>query len=278
MPGGGADPIGGVATIYLGSYDRINWGYERRDERLNLQVETAYIDEESKININKADRKVLEKLFEVAAEMDTDSAADLACCIIDWRDKDSFHQHPQYGAEDGFYENAERPYGAKDASFEALDELLLVKGMSRDVYDKVRNYLTIWGKGKVNVNNAAGDVLRALGLGESVTGKIVSYRLRYNPAEEKWISVRFQDVNSIIPALKSLGPLTKLEEIEITGMLPKAATVSEYFAVRSVGELSDEALCCQVVSVVSVHDGDIRFWREEVGTAESVQFWKARGE
>ncbi len=268
----------GIATIYLGNEQKLNWGYEHWD-RL-FRVESAYIDEESKINVNKADTKVMAKLFEAVGEMDEDSATELAYCVADWRDRDSFLGHPQYGAEDGDYKRASHPYEAKDAPFEVLEELVLVNGMDQERYERLRDYLTVYGSGKVNINNASAPVLQALGLPEPVVTAIEEYRLRHDPAEDRWSSVRFVDVNTIVSQLGTVARLkpeevAALQKVIATGMF---ITDSAFFAVRSVGTSVDGRMVCQVVSVVSRRDGRMRYWREELGSAETVRLWRARGE
>jgi len=84
-------------------------------------------DEERKINLNKADVDVLTRLLENTAELGRRDAEKLAYNIVDWRDNDSFFQHPQYGAEDSDYRSEKYSYEAKDSDFEVIEELLLVQ-------------------------------------------------------------------------------------------------------------------------------------------------------
>ncbi|MBP7216785.1 MAG: general secretion pathway protein GspK, partial [Candidatus Omnitrophica bacterium] len=112
------------------------------------------IDEARKININTADLAVLTRLFQVTAGIDASEATDLAASCIDWRDSDSDVVIPNAGAEDSYYMIQEFPYEAKDAGFEVLEELLLVKGMREDIFTKVKDYITMYGDGKVNINTA----------------------------------------------------------------------------------------------------------------------------
>jgi hypothetical protein len=278
LSGGAGTGGSGVATICIDSGQRINWIHERRDRR--FRVEAVCIDEESKINVNTADTRVMARLFETAAELDADSALDLACCVVDWRDKDSFFKHPDHGAEDSYYRRRARPYEAKDAPFEVLDELLLVKGMSADVFEKVRDHLTIYGSGKVNINNASREVLLALGLGDDLAEKLIAFRLRHDSSRDGWTSVRFDSVETIVSQLTGFAALTGSETAGLRKAVAKGMfiTDSEYFAVRSVGESDDGIMMCQVVSVVGTGGGKVLYWRQDLGTADSVRLWRARGE
>ena len=55
---------------------------------------------------------------------------------------------------------------------EVLDELLLVKGVTRDIFDKVKDRVTVYGTGQVNINTAGMRVLQSLGMSEELAEKI----------------------------------------------------------------------------------------------------------
>lgn len=126
-------------------------------------------DEKGRININTAGRDVLDALLRLTgvqgAERDviTDS-------IIDWLDEN--HDYHLNGAEDDYYASLPEPYGAKDGPADFTEELLLVKGMTREVfYGKdgvqtsgnagIRAHVTVYGDGKLNLNTASAEALEA---------------------------------------------------------------------------------------------------------------------
>ncbi|OGX36774.1 MAG: hypothetical protein A3C36_06585, partial [Omnitrophica WOR_2 bacterium RIFCSPHIGHO2_02_FULL_52_10] len=133
-------------------------------------------DEERKINLNTASVQVMTRLLEHAAELSHNNAEEAAYCIIDWRDSDSFLQHPQYGAEDSDYKFYKYAYEAKDSDYEVIEELMLVSKMNQVIFDKVKNFVTTHGEGKVNINTASREVLMALGIDRRVAGDIISFR------------------------------------------------------------------------------------------------------
>jgi general secretion pathway protein K len=60
---------------------------------------------------------------------------------MDWRDADDLlHMH---GAEDNDYRSAGLPWTSRDASFERIEELQYVFGMTRDIYQAVVPYVTV---------------------------------------------------------------------------------------------------------------------------------------
>ncbi|HOW69973.1 MAG TPA: type II secretion system protein GspK [Phycisphaerae bacterium] len=76
------------------------------------------IDESAKLNINTA---TYDQLMMLPCMTD-----DVATAIVDWRDEDS--DLTQGGAENEYYLSLADPYYCKNASFESVEELLLVRG------------------------------------------------------------------------------------------------------------------------------------------------------
>lgn len=78
----------------------------------------SLVDEASKLNLNTATQDMLEAL--------PGMTPDLAAAIIDWRDEDS--DLTSGGAEEETYLRFNPPYRGKNAPFEFVDELRLVRG------------------------------------------------------------------------------------------------------------------------------------------------------
>ncbi len=148
-------------------------------------------DESGKINLNGlTDRTgiVLKNLLrnDGVAEASADIIVD---AILDWKDKDNLPR--LHGAEDEYYQSLPRPYRAKNGDFETLEELFLVRGLSPDILtgaEKRKGLLsscTIYAtSGKINVNAASPDVLRAIpGMTEDIQKRILAYRDR-DPLEQ----------------------------------------------------------------------------------------------
>lgn len=155
-------------------------------------VQYVIEDESGKLNLNTSTREVISNLFKISGVQGSELDI-IADSIIDWRDEN--HEYHLNGAEDDYYMSLPRPYGAKDAPFDTVEELLLVKGMSPDIFygsgkfgadlDKnealvsefkgVAGQLTVWGDGKININTAGKEVLKAV-LGEGRAQEILLRR------------------------------------------------------------------------------------------------------
>ena len=95
--------------------------------------EIRVIDESGllSLNDNDFDEEILERLFE-NLEIDEEIARTIAHSILDWRDENDSHR-PE-GAEDDYYSGLDRPYYAKDDDFSSVAELLMVRGVTPDIY------------------------------------------------------------------------------------------------------------------------------------------------
>jgi len=106
------------------------------DETLEIRIDNEY----SRIDLNQAPKDLLAALIRAAgAEQETADA--LADAIEDWRDPNDLAE--LNGAEDQDYEDAGRPYGAKDGAFASVEELQQVVGMSRGLYRLLAPALTV---------------------------------------------------------------------------------------------------------------------------------------
>jgi general secretion pathway protein K len=150
---------------------------ERKDELGNGTLKYDIVDEEGKLNINKASQDQLEYIF-LDSGVDFTEVDEIVDSIIDWRDSNDLHM--LNGAEEEYYRSLPEPYSCKDGPFDSVEELLLVKGMTPEIfygsagssrgeedseeeeaYDGVAQYLTVNGPGMININTAGRVVLEA---------------------------------------------------------------------------------------------------------------------
>lgn len=221
-------------------------------------------DEERKINVNLAGFNELARLFQVAACMSEGEAQDLAASIIDWRDSDSVLFSPAGGAEDPYYRNTSFPYEAKDAAFDVLDEILLVKGMSQDIFEKVRNLLTIYGDGRVNFNTASSAVLLALGLGQVTVDKILTFRKGKDGVEVTEDDGIVGHLDLIVQYLgEAAVSLTPDEIAQLSFLAQNFLTIqSHYFMINSrVSSREGTGRAAEVLCIVD-REGKILYWKE----------------
>jgi general secretion pathway protein K len=124
------------------------------------------IGEAGRLDINTAPELVLRTFFQNAGLSELEANA-LVDAMLDWRDADEFRR--LHGAESDYYRSLPVPYNAKNADFESVEELIYVKGMTRELLygnrerKGVFSSLTVNGKNAtVSVNHAPASVLAAV--------------------------------------------------------------------------------------------------------------------
>jgi general secretion pathway protein K len=88
-------------------------------------------NESGKIDLNSTDEDTLKMVFG-SLGLDEDQVAEIVDSILDWKDEDDLHRAS--GAENDYYKRLDRPYRCKNGDFDSVEELLLVRGISKDIY------------------------------------------------------------------------------------------------------------------------------------------------
>jgi general secretion pathway protein K len=147
----------------------------------NLQYTVSIIDESGKVDINAISDILLKNLL-LNSGVRQEEADTIVDSIMDWRDPDDLHR--LHGAESDYYMSLPNPYKAKDANFDTLEELLLVKGMTPEILygdskkKGIIDFLTINSKtSQININAAPKEVLTAIpGITPEFADTIIEYR------------------------------------------------------------------------------------------------------
>jgi type II secretory pathway component PulK len=175
-----------------------SWGTpaDMREEKLlpaeslvgETPVRWRVTDEGSKININTADRKIIEQVLTAHFGASV-NARELAGAIIDWTDADD-----NGAAESDFYSTRKFPHGARNSAITFLDELNAIDGVTvalfagedangnglvdpnendgarlspednadGELQPALTELFTIWGDGAINVNTTPEKTLSAV--------------------------------------------------------------------------------------------------------------------
>ena len=125
-------------------------------------------------------RLLLSGRFKVADEAEAEALVD---ALGDWVDQDD--EEREKGAEESFYQSKVPPYSCRNGSVTALEELLLVKGMSPELlygdghHGALASVITVMGDdGTINLNTAPAPVLEALspGMNNKLAQLLVDFR------------------------------------------------------------------------------------------------------
>jgi general secretion pathway protein K len=162
------------------------------------------IDLERKANINTASEAVLQQALNLM-QVDAGQITPIVSSIEDWIDPDDT-THLQ-GAESDYYKTLDDPYPAKNGPIDDISELLLIKGVTPEIYwgaattnhpgrvlaaqqnffgfdqnqqaftSGLVDLFTPFSSGKINVNTASADVLQLVpGIDAGTAQTIVSER------------------------------------------------------------------------------------------------------
>jgi general secretion pathway protein K len=196
-----------------------------------------------KIQVNSLENENLRIAFKRFLELpefglDIEESKGIVDSIMDWIDKEDDLLRLD-GAEDDYYMSLERPYHCKNGPLDSSEELLLVKGITSELFygteenPGIAPYITVFGNGRININTADPKfpespplVLRSLHeemfLSEGMAEDMASYRAEV-PEEE----------------LSSTGWYSQVlpEDIKLPGDI--IATNSSHFQITSVGHFGN---------------------------------------
>lgn len=173
-------------------------------------------DESGKININlltAASGIILNNLL-VNLGVEKNQADTIVNSILDWKDGDDLHR--LQGAENDYYMSLPKPYKCKDANFDNLEELLLVKGMTRDILygteekPGLMQHLTVYtSTAQININSAKPDVLKAIPrMTDEMIQTVIHYRLSDHAKKDgsglqSMLSADFANISSYVTTADS---------------------------------------------------------------------------
>ncbi len=143
-------------------------------------------DESGKLDINMLTDAsgILLKNLLVLRGVTEEQAYTIVDSLLDWKDSGDSDAHRLHGAETDYYMTLPLPYAAKNANFDTVEELLLVKGMTSDILfgdgkqKGIENLLTVHAKtNNININAAPRDLLAALpGMSPELADAVVAER------------------------------------------------------------------------------------------------------
>ena len=122
-------------------------------------------DQQARFNLNNlilsANRALARQRFERLLD-ELGLSRGLADSLVDWLDADSNVTLPD-GAEDGEYLGRDPPYRSGNHPLANVSELLLIKGFTREAYEKLRPFVcAINANTTINVNTASKEVVLSL--------------------------------------------------------------------------------------------------------------------
>ena len=234
------------------------------------QFEVKISNENGKININGANAALLRIMLN-GFDIEEKQKSIIVDSIMDWRDKDNLHR--LNGAEDDYYRSLSEPYECKDGDFDSVEELLMVRGVTPEIfYSGLKKMVTVFKApdkikrlsygtktvrpdlNKININAASPDVLLAL---PSMTDDLVQEIMNFRK-ERDFRSLT--EISSLIGSdvYNAISPYITLE-------------IGPYFSIMSTGKMEDSKIRQGVEAIVEINNGPKRGHRV-VQWRDSVQY------
>ena len=236
------------------------WITDGRAYRLAFEGAEAVVrvvGEAGKVSINRVSDTTLRKIM-TASGLEGETRDIVVDSILDWRDPDDFIRIN--GAENEYYQSLKEPYDCKNGPFDSVEELLLVRGVTPELYygkkkkegdeDKeervaLKDIFSIYATGEqIDINSASLPVLRVvLGLPAEVCRLLIKAR------GEKGFE-NFQDLFLRVPELSPFR--TEVQRLVLFGAM------NPYYTIEARGKRkgAGSARGIRVVVKVDPREGD----------------------
>lgn len=186
---------------------------------------------------------------------DETEAEEIVDALVDWIDEDD--KESDHGAESSFYQSLENPYSTQNGPVHNIDELLLVRGITPELFygtdntPGLRNILTVYGDdGKININTI--DTVLLMGMNPLITTDLAEQFDEYR--REEGNSDSFNDSGWY----KDIGWPGDIELI--TELL---TTESSYFQVTATGTF-DTLSWTMAADIKRTDEGTLSLLRKKV--------------
>lgn len=170
-------------------FNRGQGGMNIIDHSGRLQINSLLLRKEEGWEVNEEQKALwINLLGSEEFELGEEDATAILEAIIDWIDEDD-DAIGFGGAESSYYQGLETPYAPRNGPMEFIEELLLVKGVTPELYygteeiPGLETLVTPYGRdGKININTADPLVLGALS--EQIEPDMVDGMLTYREYED----------------------------------------------------------------------------------------------
>lgn len=187
---------------------RIQWG--------DIVLDVTVTSESGRVDINHADEIVLDRLLAVVGVEDPDQRASIVAQLLDWRDPDPGVR--LNGLSPADYQRLGYAYGPANTRFAAVEELLLLPGISLDLFRELRPFVTTHS-GQSTVDPAYADravLMASLGLDEAQADAWLAEREAALEAEQPVAAMnsgRVASTAGLVPGGSTVHTVTSVAEL-----------------------------------------------------------------
>jgi len=208
--------------------EEVSFSSPKKEGILSVQIE----DESSRLNINKINVPIFKKLFE---EVEIEGSEEKINYILDYIDADSLPR--SFKSEDE----------VKNEELKIVEELLLIKNISKENYNKLKGFIATAANkdGRVNINTANQELINILIGAEELRDEVFKLRFGPNLIAGDEDDGYYGEGGGALPS-------------ELEGIFK---TTSDYFRLISKAEVegATEVISC----VINRDSGEVVYWHEE---------------
>ena len=199
-------------------------------------------DEERKLPVNNLTAVQWHKLLDLLGvdPLDADVIVD---STLDWIDPNDLHR--LNGADNSYYGNLIPPYRKKGGPMDRIEEMLMIRGVTKELFDGVpagdkdspghpglKDLLTTFSAGQVNVNTASTEVLQALlNIDDTQATVILQHRDGQDGVPGTDDDMPFRSVGEFLALLSGNAQVSQQYQ-------PFVNVSSQFFHVKSTGEVA----------------------------------------
>jgi general secretion pathway protein K len=225
------------------------------------ECEIKVMSEAGKVNINLVPESLLRKILGNLG-LEGEQRDIVVDSIMDWRDPDDLHRIN--GAENDYYQSLKEPYNCKNGALSSIEELLLVRGVTSDLFNGrrgkgkeegskgnspgLKDIFSIYSPmGLIDINSATPAALRAvLGVPSEIARRIVKAR------EEKG----FENQPDLLQRVPELVPLFG----EVATLIVFQST-TPYYTIESRAKNKEGGSNRGLKVIVKVDSGEKKHYR-----------------
>jgi len=174
----------------------------------DLRIEYVLEDEGVKININNVKSTVLKDL----PSMDMDKAIAIT--------------------------------SSKYKPFSLKEKILMLDEIDEEDYEEIKDFITVYGEGGVNINTCSEEILGYLGLDDTLASRIMEYRMGEDGELYTEDDGIFESTESIVESIMGTIYLTVSEKTEMEAFVGKGlvSVKSDYYQVNATVYFNDKVI------------------------------------
>lgn len=211
-------------------------------------VSITLVDEDSRFNLNQlvdgaGNAHVVnrERFRRLLSSLDISDPVALSDALIDWIDIGDVSSPS--GVENSWYQSLTPPMTCKNDKLDTVDELLLVKGFTPEIVQKLTPHVTVAGVSKLNVNTASKELL------------LVWHKDLTPSGIEQLLTARQDKPFKTLAEVQAAIDVTNYGNLVEQGDI---AVTSQFYRITSVAQVNDGV---RTVEALIKKDGNSQLWR-----------------